>query len=146
MAHRILLVDDDDAVLDVFQTLLTGRNYIVDCARNLPETEAQFRQHEYSLVISDLNLGHGKMDGLQVLWYVAQQPSKPKIVVCSGFLENDVRERVLDRGADVFLAKPFVFKQLFETLDQLLRDSAPCRSITAVDSPPAHIWTRAAGE
>lgn len=146
MAHRLLLIDDDEAVLDVFKTLLTSRNFEVDCARDFAETQAQFAQHTYSLVIADLSLGDDDMEGLRVLQHIAQQPLKPRILICSGFWGNDIRESVLDRGADAFLAKPFVFKQLFEIIDQLLHDPAPRQPMPALRTIVSNNWTRAVGE
>lgn len=119
----------------------------MDCARDFEETQAQFCQHDYSLVIADLSLGDGEMEGLRIVRYIAQRASKPKILVCSGFWESDVRESVLGRGADAFLAKPFVFKQLFETLHRLLNDPAPPQPMPAVSATiTASNWTHAAGE
>jgi DNA-binding response OmpR family regulator len=134
MAHRILLIDDDEAVLEVFQMLLTARNYLVDCARDLHEAKTQFEQNEYAAVIADLSLAHGEPEGLEVLRYVSEYPLRPRIVVCSGYATTDVRDRVLSKGADVFLAKPFVFKRLLEELDRLLSDTGAQRVLQSSNS------------
>lgn len=124
MVHKILVIDDDSAVLDVFHALLTSRNYVVDCALSMEEAKVQLAQSTYSVVVSDLGLGHGTTEGLQVLEYLAQEPSKPRIVVCSGYATTDVEEKVLSMGADMFFAKPFVFRTFLESLDYLLNNSS----------------------
>jgi DNA-binding response OmpR family regulator len=136
MAHRILLIDDDEAVLDVFQLLLTSRNYIVDCARDMKEAEEHLGQdhNKYSVVIADLCLTHGEMEGLQVLEYISRQPFKPRIVVCSGNANSDVREKVRIMGADMFLTKPFIFKTFLEELGNLLNDALPPGAVQSVNN------------
>lgn len=137
MAHKILVIDDDRAVQDVFHTLLTSRNYVVDCALDMEEAKSQLGQSTYSVVVADLSLGHGEMEGLQVLEYLAREPSKPRIVVCSGYTTDDVKEKALVMGADMFLAKPFVFKTFLENLDNLLSNASaaiwPIRTIKATE-------------
>ena len=125
MAHRILLVDDDEAILDVFTEFLTGRGYLVDCARELKEVEVHLAKHNYSVSIADLGLTHGEDEGLQVIECLARQPSKPKIVVCSGNTRSEVKEKVLSMGADMFLPKPFVFRTFLKGLEELLKEAPP---------------------
>jgi DNA-binding response OmpR family regulator len=134
MAHRILLVDDDEAILDVFTELLTGRGYLVDCARELKEVEVHLAQHIYSVSIADLGLTHGEDEGLQVIECLARQPSKPKVIVCSGNATSEVKEKVLSMGADMFLPKPFIFKTFLKGLEDLLQDASPATGVHLVNS------------
>lgn len=124
MLHNILLIDDDEAILDAFRSLLTSRSYAVDCARDIEEAKAHLDQSAYSVVISDLSFGNGEMDGLQVLQYLAELPRKPLIVVCSGSTANEVKEMAIGRGANMFLGKPFSFKAFLNKLDDLLSNSS----------------------
>ena len=127
MAHKILLIDDDRAILDVFNILLTSHNYIVDCAQDIDEAKAHLDKSNYSVVVADLGLEDGEMDGLRVFEYLAKQQSRPMTVVCSGNNASDVIEQALSMGADMFLAKPFVFKTFLKKLDDLLANF-PARS------------------
>jgi DNA-binding response OmpR family regulator len=124
MPHRILLVDDYEGVLDVFHTLLTSRNYVVDCAHDLAEVETRFLQNSYSLVITDLSLHRGESEGLLVLECLARQLLKPLIVVWSGNNSIEMEEKVLSLGADRFLPKPLVFKVLLENIEEMLSGAA----------------------
>lgn len=124
MAHSILLIDDDEAILDVFRLLLTSHCYVVDCARNLEEASAYLRQKIYSVVVTDLGLGHGEMDGSKIIGHLAGLPQKPFVVVCSGNAANDIRETTLGMGADMFLAKPFSFGTFVKQLDEQLANSS----------------------
>jgi two-component system response regulator (stage 0 sporulation protein A) len=140
MAHKILVIDDDRAVLDVFHAFLTSRNYVVDCALDMEEAKSHLGQNTYSVVVADLSLGHGEMEGLQVLEYLAREPSKPRIVVCSGHTTTDIQEKVLVMGADMFLAKPFVFKMFLKNLEYLLSNASaevwPLSTMQATEGVP----------
>jgi DNA-binding response OmpR family regulator len=118
------LVDDEEAVLDVFRALLTRSNFVVDCARNLSEAETHLITHQYSLAVLDLSLAHGEAEGISVLDYVVRQPARPKVVVWSGYTSQDVKEKTLVRGADVFLPKPVVIRTLLGVISGLLESPA----------------------
>lgn len=140
MPHRILLVDDYEAVLDVFHTLLTSRNYFVDCAHDLAEVEARFLENSYSLVITDLSLQHGESEGLLVLEYLARQTLKPRIVVWSGRSSIDMKEKVLSLGADRFLPKPLVFKALLENIEEMLSGASRHKPFQAPEEASVEVY------
>jgi DNA-binding response OmpR family regulator len=124
MAHNILLIDDDEAILEVFRILLTNRRYAVDCAQNLEDAEGFLDQNVYSVIISDLNLGNGELGGLHVLELIRRLPQKPLTIVCSGSTESELQQKTLGMGADLFLAKPYSFKTFLDELDDQLTNSS----------------------
>lgn len=146
MEQRILLIDDDEAILDVLQSLLASRSYVADCALDLKQTEANFAAHSYSLVIADLNLQHGETEGIEVLHYVLAQQARPRVIVCSGMGESDLRDKAMRAGADDFITKPFPFKPLIAKIEAQLKESARLQAAHALHpaaTPP--MWSPASG-
>jgi two-component system copper resistance phosphate regulon response regulator CusR len=121
MPDSILLVDDEEAVLDAFQTLLTRNGYLVRSAPDLTSVESACSCSTYSVAIVDLTLAGGEREGMEVLRYLTRQAARPRIIVWSGRSTDDVKERVLNAGADIFLAKPVAFNMLMERIHELLR-------------------------
>jgi DNA-binding response OmpR family regulator len=129
--HRVLLIDDEEAILDVFQILLTDRNYVVDCARDMKEVREHLDQNHYLAVVADLSLIQREMNERQVLERLARQPVKPLMVVSSVYLTNDAKESALAMDADMFLAKPFAFRTFLEKFDNLLNSIRAHKTIRA---------------
>ena len=138
MQRRILLIEDEQAILEVFSLFLTRHNYVVDCAHDLDEAAAFYNHNEYSCVISDLNFQNGQMEGLDFIEKLARNKQRPKVVVCSGYATRDIEMQVLTGGADMFVAKPFAFPMLVQRLDSLLTEVPILDSV----QPP---FLRAAG-
>ena len=50
---RILVVDDEEIVREVLETLLRGEDYAVDLAENGPQALARMRENDYAVVLVD---------------------------------------------------------------------------------------------
>jgi len=74
------------------------------------------------LVIVDI-LMPGLIDGLEVCRRIKDTPdlAHARVLMVSGQACSETRELVRNAGADAFLAKPFGFVQLVETVERLLK-------------------------
>jgi len=112
--ETILLVEDDGAVLDMTQQILTSSRYHVLCARNGLEAVAAFqeRRDEIDLIVTDLMMP--LMDGAALLHALRRLGCKAGVVCITGMADN-ARAKSLDTEPGVVLVeKPF-------TADALLR-------------------------
>lgn len=124
---RILVVEDEPKTADYLQQGLTESGYVVDCAANGQDGLHLIDQHDYQLVILDVNLPH--KDGWQVLELMRREHSTRVIMLTArGRLADKVRG--LDLGADDYLVKPFEFPELLARVRTLLRRN---EQLTAVD-------------
>jgi two-component system response regulator ArlR len=118
---RILVVEDDAAILRVLQLELEHEGYEVEVARDgLTGLEKALKEPD--LVILDLMLP--KMDGIEVCSRVRAKSSVPIIMLTA---KDRIPDRVvgLDTGADDYLTKPFSIDELLARIRARLRERHP---------------------
>ena len=120
---RILLIEDDAALSAYIRKGLEGERYEVDMALDGEQGARMASQHDYDLMVLDLNLP--KLDGIRVLRNV--RPDKPQLPVLVLTARPRVEDRVfaLDNGADDCLNKPFSYTELSARVRALLRRGRP---------------------
>jgi len=118
---KILVVEDDAAILRVLQLELEHEGYEVEIARDgLAGLEKALKEPD--LVILDLMLP--KMDGLEVCTRVRAKSRVPIIMLTA---KDRIPDRVqgLDTGADDYLTKPFSIDELLARIRARLRERDP---------------------
>ncbi len=128
---RILIAEDDEALAKFVRQGLESESYIVDVYSDGEKARAAATDHDYDIVILDLNLP--KVDGVAVLRHLRlQKPSLPVLVLTQRTKVED-RVECLDTGADDYLAKPFSFSELSARIRALVRRShLPSESVLTV--------------
>lgn len=122
---RILVVDDDPAILRTLRTNLTARGYEVTVAETGEEALHQSLELPPDLVILDLMLPN--LSGLDVGRKLRSESAAP-ILVLSARGEERMKVRALDLGADDYLTKPFGMDELLARVRALLRRPATTTS------------------
>lgn len=101
VTHRVLVVDDDESVREVFALILRREGYEVTAAENGFDGLLKLKQLVPDVIISDLNMP--KMSGFEFLSVVRRRFPKISVIASSGAYES----RVVPTGvlADAFYAK-----------------------------------------
>ncbi|HEX4082761.1 MAG TPA: response regulator transcription factor [Acidimicrobiales bacterium] len=118
---RILLVDDDQALLRALRIGLSARGYDVVVAHSGEEGVTQVSLAGPDVVVLDLGLPD--IDGIEVCRRVRQWSAVP-IIVLSAAGTEDRKVAALDAGADDYVTKPFGMAELEARLRAALRRSA----------------------
>ncbi len=121
---RILVVDDDPALLKALRIGLTARGDEVLVARSGSEAITQVALATPDLVILDLGLPD--LDGLEVCRRIREFSEIP-IVVLSAYGDERRKVEALDGGADDFVTKPFGMAELEARLRVALRHGVAAR-------------------
>lgn len=116
---RILVVEDEVKTADYIRQGLTESGYIVDCVSTGSDGLYLARQHEYELIMLDVNLP--EMDGWHVLERLRSQPCASRIMMLTARSRLADRVRGLESGADDYLIKPFEFPELLARVRALMR-------------------------
>ena len=117
MKRRILLVDDEVAVLLTLKAVLEISGFEVDTAASAREGKSKLHTHEYQMVITDMRM-ESEASGLEVIEAARAASYHPAVALLTAFpaAEEDWQEM----GADKMLVKPMHTRVLLEQLEKLL--------------------------
>jgi CheY-like chemotaxis protein len=123
--NTVLIVEDDadlNKILKEFFTLKDA-SYLVHQAFDGFEAGRLLTETKPGLVVLDINLPG--IDGYKLCSKIKSDNSlgNPVIIAISGLNDPEVENRIMNEGADAFLAKPFEPATLFETLEGLQKDN-----------------------
>jgi signal transduction histidine kinase/ActR/RegA family two-component response regulator len=118
---RVLVIDDNEANLDLLRRLLAMRSGVrVTFARDGAEGLALAMGEPPDLVLLDMNLP--LIGGGELLRRIRANPASAEVpvVVLSGVADADTIRRTREDGADGYLTKPFDVLALLDLTDRLL--------------------------
>ncbi|HMO37580.1 MAG TPA: response regulator transcription factor, partial [Gemmatales bacterium] len=117
---RLLVIEDEPALLNVVCRALREENYAVDEASDGKEGLYKAMTWDYDVIILDLMLP--SMSGWDVLRELRRSKKTPVLILTA---RDAVPDRVqgLDTGADDYLIKPFDLKELLARVRALIRRS-----------------------
>ena len=118
---RILIVDDEDANIEILKRILTRAGFTRLASTNdSREAAALYVEHRPDLILLDLHMPH--LDGLEVMDQLNEiaEASYLPILILSGDLTPEARRDALSRGAKDFVSKPFQPDELLLRIKTLL--------------------------
>jgi two-component system KDP operon response regulator KdpE len=126
---RVLVVDDEPAILRTLRTNLRGHGFDVETAENVRDALAEYERTRPDIVLLDLGLPDD--DGLALIRGIRERAPTPIIVVSARDAEQD-KVSALDLGADDYLTKPFSVDEQLARIRVALRHVA--RPATGADA------------
>ena len=115
---RILVVDDDPAIVDIISRSLTAAGYAVGTAGNGKDACEKAQAQKWELIIMDVMMPG--MNGILATMRIRENSNVP-ILILSAKAEGSDRVLGLDAGADDYLVKPFDQQELLARVKALLR-------------------------
>ena len=107
VGQRVLVVDDDSAVLDTVRAVLRG-GYEVEVVATAVAALKAADAHRPDVILLDLNLP-GVLTGDAALPLLTRFAP---VIVVTGSVDEDLGQRLLDQGAFGYLWKPFEISKL----------------------------------
>jgi len=102
--YRILVIDDDEGIREVFSTILRQRGYEVDTAHNATDAIEKSRSNLYHLALIDIRLPD--MEGTKLLELLVDTTPKMKKIIVTGYPSLNNSVEALNQGADGYIMKP----------------------------------------
>jgi DNA-binding response OmpR family regulator len=119
---RILVVDDDRAILKLIARVLRDESYAIDEASTGEEARTLALVNEYDGIILDLQLGD--RHGFEILQALRRNGRRTPVLLYSGRSDTDTIVRGLDAGADDYVVKPVSNEELRARVRTLVRRGA----------------------
>lgn len=117
---RILIVEDEEALLFGLKKLLEGSALTVHTAGSLASAGNLLRLNEYKALITDLRLsGTSVQEGLEVIAQARRLQPECRIIAITAFAADETQNRVKALGVDSFLEKPVSPDKLRKILSTL---------------------------
>lgn len=117
MRRRILLVDDENAILLTLKAILEMNGFDVDTATSANEAASKLNSSTYHMVITDLKM-ETENAGYEVIHAARQQPYDPATAILTAFptLGSDWQSQ----GAQQLLVKPVGTEELLRQIEVML--------------------------
>jgi len=117
---RILVADDDPAILRLITMILEKEGYTVVGARDGKEAYRVLQEHDFTAAVFDVVMPH--MSGPELVRYMKTEKKLMNIPVMMMTAEQDPKlsSDSFAAGAVVFLPKPFTTAQLHTMLQMLI--------------------------
>ena len=112
--RAVLVIDDEEVMRDVLQTLLQRAGYAVQTANGGAEGLTLARRHPFDAVIVDVMMPD--IDGLQVLEALRQEDDALPVLVITAYASMDTAVRAMQRGAFDYITKPFKHEEVLTVL------------------------------
>jgi DNA-binding response OmpR family regulator len=124
---RVLLVEDEKRLAEnIARTMREGAGYAVDIANDGERGMFLAESGEYDLLVLDLMIP--KLDGQQILTRYRKRGRTAPVLILTARHEKDSIVRLLNAGADDYMAKPFDLGEFLARVKALVRRGKDRRS------------------
>lgn len=116
---RVLLVEDDLMIGEIFCEALSDNAYTVDWVKDGSQALLAIKTEHYDIILLDLGLP--KVDGMEVLTTLRHAKIDTPVLILTA--RDDVQSRIkgLDAGADDYVIKPFDLGEVLARMRVLIR-------------------------
>lgn len=116
----VLVVDDEPTVRNLVQRIMEKRGFRVLLAENGLKAIELFREHRDQVAIVLLDMTMPSMTGEEVFRELKRIDPNVRVVLSSGYNEEDATSRFAGTGLTGFLQKPYSPAALWQTLEDAL--------------------------
>lgn len=118
---KILLVEDEVSLASFIRKGIESENYELAVAYDGLMGQRLFEQQPYDVVILDVNLP--LLNGFELCRYIKQHSPRQAVLMLTALDSMQDKESGFGVGADDYLVKPFVFRELLLRIRALARRS-----------------------
>lgn len=116
---KLLIVEDESALLEEMRAFLEKENYICETASNFTEADEKLSVYHYDVALIDITLPGGS--GLKLIETLKHQNTDTGIIIISARNSLDDKLTGLNLGADDYITKPFHLSELNARVKAVLR-------------------------
>lgn len=117
---KILVVDDEEAMLFGFTKVLQSPGVDIDTAQTIYEAKQLIQSRNYHVIIADLRLTNStEMEGYEIIRIAKEKQPESRLIVLTAYGGEETKEKVHKLGADFYFEKPVSPKNIKEIIDTL---------------------------
>jgi DNA-binding NtrC family response regulator len=121
--ETVLLVDDETMVLNVASDMMRTMGYTVITASDGSTAVNLYRENHQRIDLVMLDMVMPDMSGSDVFDEIKKINPQAKVLLSSGYSLNGQASRIMERGCDGFIQKPFTLDEISTLLRQILGQS-----------------------
>lgn len=141
MTGKILVVDDEPAILDMIKEALTSKGYECDTTQSIDIAMKMIKKKDYDIVLADKNIPEKNRNsiegGLELLEFVRDHDPSIELILMTGFATMESVIKALQLGAFDYLNKPFKIEDLIEKIVVIRR----CQTLIDSENISAFVKT-----
>ena len=120
MKQSVLIVEDNELNMKLFNDLLEAHGYGVIQTRNGVEAVDLARRHRPNLILMDIQLP--EVSGLEVTKWLKEDDELAAIpvVAVTAFAMKGDEERIREGGCEAYISKPISVSHFLDTIRRLL--------------------------
>lgn len=118
---KLLIVDDESGIVEEVKAYFEEEGYQVFTADTGKEGLDALEKHRPDLLLLDMKLPD--MSGIQILKICKETLPNTKVIVNTGYVDQNIIDEAERLGRDSFLQKPFNLERLQQEIEKLLTDS-----------------------
>ncbi|MHA1536962.1 MAG: response regulator [Alphaproteobacteria bacterium] len=120
MAKTVLIVEDNELNMKLFNDLLEAHGYLTLQTRDGIDALKIAREHKPDLILMDIQLP--EVSGLEVAKWIKEDEALKSIpiVAVTAFAMKGDEENIKQGGCEAYIAKPISVTRFLETVEQLL--------------------------
>lgn len=117
MDKKVLVIDDEVAMLNAFKKILRGDRVTIDTSETMEDALSLMNKAAYDVVITDLRLDNALREGgLEILQYAKQQNPDVNLILITGYGSPEIMEKAYALGTAFYFEKPVAASTLKEAL------------------------------
>jgi len=119
-SETILIVEDEEMLRELLKMVLVGRGYKIMVAEDGVDAVRIYKERfsDIDLILCDFGLP--KLDGFEVLKKVKAINPSAKIIIASGYIDPEQKERILSGGAIEIIQKPYIPNEMMDKIREAL--------------------------
>lgn len=119
MAKKILIVDDDEALLKTFSFIISHEGYECIISHSGSEAMEKVKNEDIDFIFLDFLLPG--TDGVEIFKKIKDIKPNLPVVIMTGYVEKEVTQNIKDSGSYGILYKPFDVEKISNILEEYFK-------------------------
>ena len=115
---RVLVVDDEASICDLYKRALDRRKYLVDMATSGAEAVQLASQNSYDFIFLDLKMPG--MDGVETFKEMKQLNLRAVVAIVTAYPESELLAEAMKLGPLTVILKPFDLSEIQRSVESLV--------------------------